>query len=166
MVKSIISALDAESGASSHGDLGRRLPIRNQIVEVTLTLNGDLSKCLNADVGDATPLEGDEKLPNMTSLQLLKIQEPSHEQDVDVKVIIQHISESAKRNWKRRAVMNLRNKAKSSSKPTTPSHDNIPESSFSPVNSEHTASDPQAVHADLNWYTELDDTVWRIQIPS
>ena len=40
-----------------------------------------ISKCLNAGVGDATPLEGDEKLPNMTSLQLLKIQEPSHEQD-------------------------------------------------------------------------------------
>ena len=28
-----------------------------------------------------TPLEGDEKLPKMTSLQLLNIKEPSHEQD-------------------------------------------------------------------------------------
>ena len=36
--------------------------------------------------------------------------------------------------------MNLRNKAKYSSKPSTPSHDNIPESSFRLVNSEHTAS--------------------------
>ena len=81
MLRSIISTLDAESGASSQGGLGRFLPIRSQLVEATLTLNGELSKCLNADVGDATPLEGDEKLPNMTSLQLLKIQEPSHEQD-------------------------------------------------------------------------------------
>ena len=81
MVKPIISTLDAESGASSQSGLGRRLPIRSQLVEVSLTLNGDPSKCLNAGVGDATPLEGDEKLPNMTSLQLLKIQESSHEQD-------------------------------------------------------------------------------------
>ena len=80
MVKSIISTLDAESGASSQGGLGRRLSIRSQLVEVTLTLSGDLSKCPNADVGDATPLEGDEKLPEKTSLQLLKIQEPSDEQ--------------------------------------------------------------------------------------
>ena len=79
MLKSIISTPDAESGASSQGGLGRRLPIRSQLVELTLTLNGDLSKCLNADFGDATLLERDEKLPNVTSLQLLKIQEPSHE---------------------------------------------------------------------------------------
>ena len=110
-MKSIISTLDAESGASSHGGLGRRLPIRSQLVEVTLTLSGDLSKCLNADVGDATLLEGDEKLPNVMSLQLLNVQEPSHEQDArnevfshvlkKVKVINQHVSVSAKRNWKR-----------------------------------------------------------------
>ena len=71
MLKSIISTPDAESGASSQSALGRRLPIRSQLVEVTLALNGDSSKCLNAGVGDATPVEGDEKLPNMTSLQLL-----------------------------------------------------------------------------------------------
>ena len=81
MLKSIISTLDAENGASSQSGFWRRLPFRSQLVEVILTHNGDLSKCLNADVGDATPLEGDEKLPNMTSLQLLKTQEPSHEQD-------------------------------------------------------------------------------------
>ena len=80
MLKSIISTPDAESGASSQSGLGRRLPIRSQLVEVTLTLNNDPSKCLNAGVDDATPLEGDEKLPKMTSLQLLEIQEPSHEQ--------------------------------------------------------------------------------------
>ena len=73
MLKYIISTLDAESGASSQSGLGRRLPIRSQFVEVTLTLNGDPSKCLNADVVDATPLEGDEKLPEKTSLQLLNI---------------------------------------------------------------------------------------------
>ena len=39
--------------------------------------------------------------------------------------------------------MNLSNKTKSSSKPTTPRNDNIPESSFSPVNRENTAADPQ-----------------------
>ena len=60
-MKSIISTLDAESGASRHGGLGRHIPIRSQLVEVTLTLSGDLSKCLDADVGDATPFEGDEK---------------------------------------------------------------------------------------------------------
>ena len=76
MLKSIISTLDAENGTSSQSGLWR-----SKLVEVTLTHNGDLSKCLNADVGDATQLEGDEKLPNMTSLQLLKAQEPSHEQD-------------------------------------------------------------------------------------
>ena len=65
-------AYDAESGAFSDGGFGRRLPIRSQLVEVTLTQNGDLSKCLNVDVGDSTPLESDEKSPNMTSLQLLK----------------------------------------------------------------------------------------------
>ena len=43
MLKSIISTLDAESGASSQSGLGRRLPIRSQLDEVTLTLNGDLS---------------------------------------------------------------------------------------------------------------------------
>ena len=41
-MKSIISTLDAESGAFSHGGLGRRLPNRNQLVEVTLTLSGEL----------------------------------------------------------------------------------------------------------------------------
>ena len=81
MVKTIISTPDAENGASSQDGLGRRIPIRNQIVEVTLTLNGVLSKCLNADLVDATPSEGDEKLTNMMSLQLLKTQEPSNEQD-------------------------------------------------------------------------------------
>ena len=44
-------------------------------------LSISVSKCLNADVGDATPLEGNEKLPNVMSLQLLSIQEPSYEQD-------------------------------------------------------------------------------------
>ena len=120
MVKPIISTLDAESGASSQGDRGRRLPIRSQLVEVTLTLSGDLSKWLNADVGDATPLEGDEKLPNVMNLQLLKIQEPSHEQDArddvfshvqkNVKGINQHCSVPAKRNWKRRVNVNVSNK--------------------------------------------------------
>ena len=38
----ILSTLDAESGAFSQGGRGRRLPIRNQLVGVTLTLNGDL----------------------------------------------------------------------------------------------------------------------------
>ena len=60
-MKSIISTSDAECGASSHGGLGRRLPIRSQLDEVTLTLTGDLSKCLNTNIGDATPFEGDEK---------------------------------------------------------------------------------------------------------
>ena len=32
--------LDAESGASSQSGLGRRLPIRSQLVEVTLIPNG------------------------------------------------------------------------------------------------------------------------------
>ena len=36
---------------------------------------------MNADVGDATPLESDEKLPNVMGLQLLNVQEPSLEQD-------------------------------------------------------------------------------------
>ena len=102
MLKCIISTPDAESGASSQSGLGRRLPIRSQLVEVTLALNGDLSKCLNAGVGDATPLEGDEKLPIMTSLQLLKKQEPSHEQDArrqsDHPTCLRNC---AKRDWKR-----------------------------------------------------------------
>ena len=42
MLKPIISTLDAESGASSQGGLGRRLHIRSQLVDVTLTLSGDL----------------------------------------------------------------------------------------------------------------------------
>ena len=49
MVKTIISTLKAESGASSQGGPGRRLPIRSQLVKVTLTLSVDLPKCLNAD---------------------------------------------------------------------------------------------------------------------
>ena len=36
---------------------------------------------MNADVGDVTPLEGDEKLPNVMGLQLLIVQEPSLERD-------------------------------------------------------------------------------------
>ena len=36
---------------------------------------------MSADVGDATPLEGDEKLPNVVGLQLLIVQEPSLERD-------------------------------------------------------------------------------------
>ena len=36
---------------------------------------------MNADVCDATSLEGDEKLPNVMDLQLLNVQEPSLEQD-------------------------------------------------------------------------------------
>ena len=43
MLKSIISTPDAESGASSQSGLGRRLPIRSQLVEVTLALSGDLA---------------------------------------------------------------------------------------------------------------------------
>ena len=35
----------------------------------------------NEDVGDATPLEGDEKLPSVMGLQLLIVQEPSLERD-------------------------------------------------------------------------------------
>ena len=59
----------------------------------------------------ATPLEGDEKLPNVIGLQMLSVQEPSLEQDArndvfppvlkNVKVINQYCSISAKRNWKR-----------------------------------------------------------------
>ena len=41
-MKSIISTLDAESGVSRHGGLRRSLPICRQLVEVTLTLSGDL----------------------------------------------------------------------------------------------------------------------------
>ena len=40
-MKPIISTLDAESGASSQGGLGRRLPTRSQLVDVTLTLSGE-----------------------------------------------------------------------------------------------------------------------------
>ena len=36
---------------------------------------------MNADVVDATPLEGDEKLPDVMGLQLLNVQEPSLAQD-------------------------------------------------------------------------------------
>ena len=70
-MKSIISTRDAESGASSHGGVGQHLPIRSQLDEVTLTLSGELSKSLDSDVGDATPFEGDEKLPNVMGLQLI-----------------------------------------------------------------------------------------------
>ena len=41
-MKSIVSTLDAERGASSHGGLGHHLFIRSQLVEGTLTLSGDL----------------------------------------------------------------------------------------------------------------------------
>ena len=58
-----------------------RLPIRSQLVEVTLTLCGELSKCLDSDVGDETPFEGDEKLSDVMGLQLLNVQVPSLEQD-------------------------------------------------------------------------------------
>ena len=34
-----------------------------------------------ADIGDATPLEGDVKLPKRMGLQLLHVQEPSLKQD-------------------------------------------------------------------------------------
>ena len=40
-----------------------------------------LDSAQNADVGDATPLERDEKLPDVMGLQLLNVQEPSLEQD-------------------------------------------------------------------------------------
>ena len=36
---------------------------------------------MNADVGDAAPLEGDEKLLDVMGLQLLNVQEPSLERD-------------------------------------------------------------------------------------
>ena len=36
---------------------------------------------MNADVGDGTPLEGDEKLPKVMGLKLLSVQEASLEQD-------------------------------------------------------------------------------------
>ena len=36
---------------------------------------------MNADVGDSTPLEGDEKLPNVIGLQQLNVQEQSPKQD-------------------------------------------------------------------------------------
>ena len=36
---------------------------------------------LDADVGDATPWEGDEKLPKVIGLKLLNVQEASLEQD-------------------------------------------------------------------------------------
>ena len=39
MAKPIISTLDAETGASSQGGPGRRLPIQNQLDEVTLTFS-------------------------------------------------------------------------------------------------------------------------------
>ena len=54
-----------------------RLPIRSQLDEVTLTLSGELSKSLDSDVGDATPFEGDEKLPDVMGLQLINVQVPS-----------------------------------------------------------------------------------------
>ena len=79
--KTIISTSDVESGAFSHGDLGRRLPIRSQLVEVTLTLSGELSKSLDSVVGDATPFVGEDKLPDVMGLQLLNVQVPSLEQN-------------------------------------------------------------------------------------
>ena len=36
---------------------------------------------MNADVGDATPLESDEKLPKVMGLKLLNVQEASLQQD-------------------------------------------------------------------------------------
>ena len=36
---------------------------------------------MNQDVGDATRVEGDEKLPKVTGLKLLNVQEASLEQD-------------------------------------------------------------------------------------
>ena len=41
---------------------------------------------MKADVGHATPLEGDEKLPNVMGLQLLLVQEPSLERDARIDV--------------------------------------------------------------------------------
>ena len=66
------------------------------------------------------------------SLQLLNVQEPSHEQDArndvfshvlkNVKVINQHCSVSAKRNWKRRANVNVSTNQKTTSDPKTSSN--------------------------------------------
>ena len=45
---------------------------------------------MNADVGDATPLEDDEKLPKMMGLKLLCVQEPSLEQEAVNDVLLCH----------------------------------------------------------------------------
>ena len=81
MAKTIISTFDVESGAFSRGGLGRRLPIRSQLVELTLTLSGELSKSLDSDVGDATPFVGEDTLPDVMGLQLLNVKVPSLEQN-------------------------------------------------------------------------------------
>ena len=69
-----------KNGASCQGGFGCHLPIRSQLIKVSLTLSGELSKCLESDVSDATPFVGEDNLPDVMGLQLLNVQVPSLEQ--------------------------------------------------------------------------------------